>query len=103
MYVAVYLEQDPGKVGENALGAGVGTVAQVVEHVGHAAAEGQHDDEESDEEHGHVLHHHVDAEDDGAKVFGGDSDLQEKVIIAIPIIYLIHVCNCSDTKTLHTT
>ena len=31
------------------------SVGEVVEHVGHSAGEGQHDHEESDEEHSHIL------------------------------------------------
>ena len=33
----MYLQEHPGKVGEYPLGAGVGAVAQIIEHVAHTA------------------------------------------------------------------
>ena len=58
------------------MGARARPVPHVVEHVGHAAAEGHHDDKEGDEEHAHVLHHHVDAQDDRAKVLRRNANLE---------------------------
>ena len=52
----MHLEQDPEEVGEDPAGAGACPVRQVVEHVGHAAGEGQHDHKERDQEHQDVLH-----------------------------------------------
>ena len=42
--------------------------------------EGQHDDEERHEKHRHILHHHVDAQDDGAEVLRCDSNLNKNLI-----------------------
>ena len=50
------------------MSAGAEAIAHVVVHVRNSAAERHHDDEEGDEKHEDVLHHHVDAENDGTKV-----------------------------------
>ena len=47
-------------------------MAEIVEHVGDAAGEGQHDDQEGYQEHENILQHDSDAEDDGSEVFGDD-------------------------------
>ena len=44
-------------------------MAQIVEHVGHAAGEGQHYHQECYQEHQHVLQHNSDAENDRSKMF----------------------------------
>ena len=50
-------------------------MTEIIEHVGDPAGEGEHDDEEGDQEHQHVLQHDADAEDDGAEVLGHDARL----------------------------
>ena len=72
------MEQDPEEVGEHSSGAGARVqleVLEVVEHERDAAGERQHDHEEGDEEHHHVFHQCIDADDDRAKVLGCDPDL----------------------------
>ena len=52
-------------------------ILEIIEHVGDTTGECQHDHEESDQEHHHVLHHCVDAEDDGPEVLGCNPDLDD--------------------------
>ena len=51
-----------------------------VEDVGDSAGKGEHDDGECDEEEEDVLHHVVDAQDDGAEVLGRNSDLTHREV-----------------------
>ena len=49
-------------------------VLEIIEHVGDSAGESEHDNKERYQEHHHVLHHCVDAEDDGPEVLGCNAD-----------------------------
>ena len=72
------LQQHPEEISEDTLSAGARGplwIAQVVKHVGDAAREGQHDDEEGDQEHQDVLQHDPDAQNDRAEVFWHDPGL----------------------------
>ena len=74
LLIYCHLQENPEKVGKNSVCAGTfGTafpllVLEIIEHVGDTTGECQHDNEESYQEHHHVLHHCVDTEDDGAEV-----------------------------------
>ena len=52
-------------------------ILEIVEHVGHPAREGQHDDKEGDQEHHDILHHRVDTQDDGTEIFGGNPNFYD--------------------------
>lgn len=47
-------------------------VLEIIEHVGDSAGESEHDNKERYQEHHHVLHHSIDAENDWPKVLGSN-------------------------------
>ena len=80
MRVSTHLEKDPEKICEDSVCTGPFRTAlpflvlEIVEHIGDAAGESEHDYEERYQEHHDVLHHSIDTQNDRSEVLGCNSD-----------------------------